>query len=200
MLQEIEELKLKNFIHRNARLMWEWETIDKRLGKNNEISYIISERNADGLPVVFEITYHIRSFCGILEKDKDGLEYPVFADKFIMRIIIPNNYPTVGSKLVFTFLTEDNTGQNIPHPWHPNIRYYGDFAGKVCLNELASGTYTDLALYIDRVALYLKYEKYHASVIDPPYPEDDIVAHWVVQQAEPKGWIDDLKKYKTKKP
>jgi hypothetical protein len=193
MLAEIEELKQMRFVHRNARLLWEWETIVKRFGNNKEISFKIVEKNADGIPVKFEIIYNIVSFCGIKEKDKKGLEHPVFANRFCMLIIIPNNYPTFESKLVFKFLTEDNSKNKIPHPWHPNIRYYGDFAGKVCLNELASGTYTDLAVYIDRVAFYLKYEKYHASVIDPPYPEDEIVAEWVVNQAEPQGWIDELK-------
>ncbi len=197
MIQEIEEIKKKNLVHRNARILWEWETIDIRLRNSDEISYSIVERNADGIPVIFEIAFNIKSFCGIKEKDKNGFEYPVFAEKFIMQIIIPNNYPTVGSKLVYKFLTKNVSGQKIPHPWHPNIRFYGDFAGKVCLNEQASGTYTDLAMYINRVAAYLKYEKYHASVEEPPYPEDERVAEWVVNQAEPKGWIDDLKTNKT---
>ena len=193
MLQEIEIFKQKNFVSSNARLLWEWEVIDKRLHKNTEISYNIIERNAVGLPLVFEVVYMIRSFCGVMEKDSNGLEEPKFADKFVMRIHVSNNYPSVDSKLVFKFLTKNDAGEEIPHPWHPNIRYYGDFAGRVCLNTVAFGTYTDLALYIEKVGLYLKYEKYHA-INEPPYPEDYIVAEWILNQAEPNGWIDNLKK------
>ena len=83
----------------------------------------------------------------------------------------------------------------IPHPWHPNIRYYGDFAGRVCLNAEAFGSFTDLSWYIDRVARYLTFETYHAKIGVPPFPEDDTVAEWVIKQAEPQGWIEELKKY-----
>lgn len=194
----IEKYKQEKFVHSNARLLWEWEAIDKRLKNNKEISYSIVERNAEGLPVEYEVYYDIRSFCGVADKDKNGLERPLFADEFKMKIFIPNNYPSIDSKLVFRFLTEDVFGIEIPHPWHPNIRYFGDFAGHVCLNNVAYGTYTDIALYIEKIALYLKYDKYHALNI-PPFPEDNIVAEWVVNQAEPNGWIDELKNNKMTK-
>jgi hypothetical protein len=192
MLQEIEELKQKRFICRNARLLWEWENIDRRLRDNDEILYCVKEKNGEGIPIIYEVKFNIRSFCGVMEKDENGLEKPVIADKFIMRIEIPNNFPSVDSKLNFVFLTKNGNGEKISYPWHPNIRFFGDFAGKVCLNREALGSYADLALYIEKVALYLKYEKYHAFNT-PPYPEDDIVANWVIKQAEPNGWIDDLK-------
>jgi hypothetical protein len=193
MNQEIDLYKAKNFTGTNYRLLEEWEAIFNRFENNKEINVIIRERNASGLPVVFEVIYKITSFCGVMEKDEDGLEKPIFAHEFIMRIYIPNNYPSVDSKLVFRFMTENIRENKIRHPWHPNIRYYGDFVGRVCLNNVAYGTYTDLALYIEKVALYLKYEKYHA-VNEPPFPEDNKVADWVINQAEPNGWIDDLVK------
>ena len=74
----------------------------------------------------------------------------------------------------------------IPHPWHPNIRYFGEFAGRVCLNTLNS--HTSLAWCVDRVALYLRYDLYHA-IQEPPYPEDPKVARWIIQQGEPNEWI-----------
>ena len=188
---ELDIFKTKNFTGTNYRLLEEWEAIFNRFQNNKEICVVIRERNAEGLPIVFEVIYNIRSFCGIMDKDENGLEAPIFANQFLMRITIPNNYPSVDSKLVFRFLSEDIHENSIPHPWHPNIRYFGDFVGRVCLNNSAYGTYTDLALYIEKVALYLKFEKYHA-VNEPPYPEDNMVAEWVLNQAESNGWIDEL--------
>ena len=46
----------------------------------------------------------------------------------------------------------------------------------------------DLAWYVERVALYLRYDLYHA-VQEPPYPEDMKVARWVLRQGEPEGWV-----------
>jgi hypothetical protein len=46
----------------------------------------------------------------------------------------------------------------------------------------------DLAWYVERVALYLKYDLYHAKQA-PPYPEDITVARWVLRQGEPMRWI-----------
>ena len=193
MEQEIDAFKSKSFTGTNMRLLEEWNSIINRFQNNNEISILIRERNAAKLPIVYDVVYNIRSFCGVKEKDENGLEMPILAKGFTMRISIPNNFPSVESKLDFRFLTEDILEINkIPHPWHPNIRYFGDFAGKVCLNKAAFSTYTDLALFIERVSLYLKYEKYHAEHIEP-YPEDDLVANWVLEQAEPNGWIDDLR-------
>lgn len=59
-------------------------------------------------------------------------------------------------------------------------------AGRVCLN--APDSYMDLVWYVERVALYLKYELYHAKQ-EPPYPEDINVARWVLRQGEPMRWI-----------
>ena len=174
--------------------MNEWMSIDERYMHNPEVSYIIRKRNAEGLPVIYEIIFNIKSFCGVEEADENGWQRPLFHDEFIMRIIIPNNYPGVDSKLEFKFLTQTPTGFKIPHPWHPNIRYFGDFAGLVCLNTNACGSYTDLSFYINRVVSYLKYEKYHA-LNTPPYPQDNKVAEWVLDQAEPNGWITELQEY-----
>ena len=193
MSQELDTYKCRNFKGSHLRLLEEWISIDARFQNNKEVAYIIRERNGEGLPVVYEIIYNIRSFCNVLEADENGIELPVFADRFVMRISIPNNFPSVESKLVFKFLTESLTGNKIPHPWHPNIRFFGDFVGRVCLNKEAFSSFTSLSLFIERVALYLKYEKYHAIIGEKPFPEDEKVAEWVMKQAEPNGWIDDLK-------
>ncbi|MFZ4398516.1 MAG: hypothetical protein ACOYO1_00665 [Bacteroidales bacterium] len=193
MIAEIEKYKKLNLKAKDSRLLEEWELIMKRFSNNEEIEIFIRERNPNGLPIDYEIKYKIRSFCGITEKDENGLQHPLFANEFTMRITIPKNFPSCDSKPYFCFMTEDILEINkIPNPWHPNIQYYGDFPGKVCINEVAFGTFADLALFIERIALYLKYEKYHAVLVEP-YPQDLKVAEWVREQAEPNGWIEELK-------
>ncbi|MBQ5997743.1 MAG: hypothetical protein IJL64_07775 [Bacteroidales bacterium] len=190
--QEIDRYRNIRFTGKNRRLMYEWTAMDARFRDEPDIAYTVRRRNADHLPTMYEVVFKVRSFCGVLPADGDGWNRPVFGDVFRMVIQIPNNYPAIDSKLEFRFLTTDGDGREIPHPWHPNIRYYGDFAGHVCLNTPACGTFTDLAWYVDRVMLYLKYEKYHAQNT-PPFPEDLKVAEWVLEQAEPNGWIKELR-------
>jgi hypothetical protein len=197
MKQEIDTYKAKDFTGINVRLLEEWAAIIRRFQSNKEIKIIIRERNPDGLPVIYEVVYNIRSFCGIMGKDEKGLEKPILADSFIMWIEIPKGFPSADKKnLKFKFLTENVFGTKIAHPWHPNIRYYGDFSGKVCVNEKAIAGITDIAFFIEWIGLYLKYIKYHA-LNTPPYPEDEKVAKWILEQAEPNGWIADLQKGKS---
>ncbi|MDL2296403.1 hypothetical protein LJC68_00175 [Bacteroidales bacterium OttesenSCG-928-B11] len=191
MAREIDEYRGKKFSGRSARLFREWEAIDEKLKNSTEISYIIRKRNAEGLPIVYEVIYNIESFCNVSAPDENGLQKPLKHNEFFLRINIPNNYPSVDSKLEFMFRTTDNFGKEIPHPWHPNIRFFGDFAGRVCLNTKAYGTFVDLAHYIERITAYLRYDKYHAQNI-PPFPEDTKVAEWVLTQAEPNGWIKEF--------
>ena len=193
-MNNLDDFKGKTFKGRNARLLKEWESIEKRCANDPEILCVVRKRNPEGLPVIYEVLYNIRSFCGVGEPDADGKQQPLFADRFQMRINIPNNYPGVDAKLEFKFMTQNVMGQPIPHPWHPNIRYYGDFAGRVCLNADACGSYTDLSWYIDFMARYLRYENYHAKIGVPPFPEDDKVAEWITKQGEPDGWVAQLQK------
>ena len=185
-MREVDNYKDKRYVGRNARLLNEWVAIDERYRHNQEVSYIIRKRNAEGLPVVYEVIFNIKSFCGVTEPDEKGLQHPLFHDEFVMRINIPNNYPSIDSKLEFKFLAKTATGMEIPHPWHPNIRYFGPMAGRVCLN--VNDTWTGLAWGVGRIADYLRYDRYHA-VAEPPYPEDMQVAAWVVRQGEPNEWI-----------
>ena len=166
---------------RNRRLLHEWQRIEQELAAHPEIQWQVNRTNAEGLPTGYLIDYHIRSFCGVDEK-----EQPVWADSFRMQIELPDSFPCVDGAPIYRFQTEDENGQPIPHPWHPNIRYYGPFAGRVCLNTV--DTYMDIIWAIKRVASYLRYERYHA-LSEPPYPEDLQVAAWVIRKAEPKGWI-----------
>ena len=175
---------------RNRRLLYEWQRLDERLSRHSDIAYRPTRLNAAGMPVQYLVTYHLRSICGVEHADQLGQpgasNAPVFADEFLMLIDLPADYPCVDAAPVFRFLTTDTDGQDIPHPWHPNIRYFGCMAGRVCLNQ--PDTYTELAWGVERIASYLRYERYHA-VNEPPYPEDLQVAAWVVRQGEPNGWV-----------
>ena len=175
---------------RNRRLLHEWIQLDRALEHRKEIGYQVSRRNEQGMPTTYLITYRLRSICGVEQLEQlnepNINNKPVFASCFVMRISLPENYPCVDAPAEFYFQTHDQDGKAIPHPWHPNIRYFGDFAGRVCLNT--PDTYSSLAWCVERIGHYLNYDRYHATQ-EPPYPEDLKVAEWVVRQGEPRGWI-----------
>jgi hypothetical protein len=179
MEREIENFKQKNFSGKDARLYKEWEMIDRRYYDNKHGSYIIRKRNGLGLPIVLDIIFNVKSIIGVKPEESTGLLKPVFGKEHIMRITLPNNYPSADGQPEFVFTTD---------VWHPNVRFYGDFKGRVCLNTGDSGVHTHLVDYIDRVVDYLKYEDYHAKN-EYPYPEDLDVAEWVLKQGEPNGWV-----------
>ena len=175
---------------RNRRLLHEWRTLEERFGARKDVDVQVAACNAAGLPVRYLVEYRLRSICGVENVERlgePGVENPpLFADGFRMEIELPVNYPCVDGAPVFRFLCSDDGGRPLPHPWHPNIRWFGAMAGRVCLN--ANDTYTDLAWGVDRIARYLRYDLYHA-VAEPPFPEDMQVAAWVVRQGEPREWI-----------
>ena len=175
---------------RNRRLWHEWHQLEKGLVGRRDISIQVTRRNADSLPIEYLVNYHLRSICGVEhenELNEQGVvNAPVFATGFLMKIDIPHGYPCVDAPPSLCFLTADSSGESIPHPWHPNIRYFGAFAGRVCINM--TDTYTDLLWGVNRVASYLRYDTYHATM-EPPFPEDLKVAEWVIRQGEPHHWI-----------
>ena len=180
MQKEIDNFREKNFKGRDARLIKEWEMIERRYANDNQAEYIIRKRNGMGLPVVYDIVFNIKSITGVENPDENGLKKPVFGNQHIMRITLPNNYPSADGLPEFKFTTDI---------WHPNIQHFGDFKGLVCLNQRDSGTQTNLIEYIDRVIAYLTYEDYHA-INEYPNPQDLTVAEWVLEQGEPQGWVE----------
>jgi len=179
MEREIDSYKDKNFVGKDARLFKEWEMIDKRYFNDEQSEYIIRKRNGLGLPIVYDIVFNIKSIIGVEEPDEQGLKKPIFGKGHIMRISLPNNYPGADGQPEFMFTTP---------VWHPNIRFFGDFKGRVCLNTSDHGAQTRLVDYIDRVTKYLTYEDYHAKN-EYPYPEDLDVSEWVITQGEPNKWV-----------
>ena len=175
---------------RNRRLLFEWRQLEEKLSRRQDISLSVVKRNAAGLPILYLIDYRLRSICGVEHLDQlnmTGIENrPIFSDGYQMTLELPPGYPGVDAPPLLNFLTVDSSGQPIAHPWHPNIRFFGAFAGKVCINM--TDTYPDLLWGVERVASYLRYDTYHA-IMEPPYPEDLEVAAWVRHQGEPNGWI-----------
>ena len=131
---------------RNRRLLKEWRLLEERFSGRRDIVVSVQECNAEGLPVRYRVDYNIRSICGVEQMERlgeAGVENPpLFADSFRMDLVLPRNYPCVDGAPEFRFRTEDEEGKPLPHPWHPNIRYFGEMAGRVCLNR--DDTYTDL--------------------------------------------------------
>ena len=175
---------------RDRRLLHEWQKLEQGLARRSDIICRVARSNASGLPVAYVVDYHIHSICAVTHMEQlnqPGVSNePLFADHYTMQIDLPANYPCVDGAPVFHFLTADEQGQTLTHPWHPNIRYFGAFSGRVCINM--ADTYTDLLWGVLRVASYLRYDTYHAT-LEPPYPEDLQVAAWVREQGEPNGWL-----------
>lgn len=182
----IEDFDIKALSGRNRRLLFEWQQMEQLLSQDSDINWRVLHTNTAGLPTSYLVDYHIRSFCGVTDIERLNqpgvVNEPLFADRFVMQIDLPDNYPQIDAAPRFHFVDS-------PIPWHPNIRFFGDLAGHVCMNF--ADTYTGLHWGIERVAMYLHYSSYHA-LPEPPYPEDPQVALWVVRQAEPKGWIDTI--------
>ena len=185
MNETINKFDLKKLSPRDACLWKEWKELDSLCSKRKStaanprepsISYIIRKKNAMGLPTEYEIWYRVKSIIGV--EDTPAPRKPIFGSLHKMSIVLPNNYPSADGNPIFTFRT------NI---WHPNIRYSGSFKGHVCLNSKDMGVMASLKSLVLRVEQYLKYNDYHAQNIYP-YPEDQNVAEWVREEAEPNGW------------
>ena len=175
---------------RDRRLLAEWRQLRSQTEGRQDIICTPTLFNSSAYPVQYEVEYRIRSICAVRGVESlgsgDCINPPVFADRFIMRISLPEEFPCVDAPAEFRFLVSDDKGYALPHPWHPNIRWFGSKAGHVCLNR--NDSFTSLAWGVERVASYLRYELYHARN-EPPYPEDRRVASWVICQGEPNEWI-----------
>lgn len=181
----INNFDLKKLAPRDACLWKEWKELDSLCSKRKaesanprepSISYIIRKKNAIGLPTEYEIWYRVKSIVGV--EDTTAPRKPIFGNLHKMSIVLPNNYPSADGNPIFTFRT---------NVWHPNIRYSGSFKGHVCLTIKEMGVMASIKDLVLRVERYLKYQLYHARNTYP-YPEDQNVAEWVREEAEPNGW------------
>ena len=168
-----------NFTGRDARIADEWEKIEQRFSDDKQCEYIVRKRNGNGLPVVFDIVFNMKTIVNVKKPDERGLQKPEFGDEHIMRITIPNNYPGADGQPEYLFTTP---------VWHPNIGYHDPVKGHVCLNDKDAGTNISIVENIERVIDFLNYDDYFAENREP-HPKDLTVAAWVRDQAEPQGWL-----------
>lgn len=118
-------------------------------------------------PSSYKIKYKVKSIVIL-----DPQEMPVFGKEHIMHIHLPKDYPiqTADCKM-------------ITKAWHPNI---SSERGTICTNHKEGGPLFWIDDLVIRIGEYLQYKKYMAENKDP-WPEDQKVAKWVREFAEPKG-------------
>lgn len=169
---------------RLRRLRNEYEELKRLAAHRPDITLSVTATEQE-VPVAYSVEYNIRCICGVTDiehlNEPGVVNAPLYAESFVLDITIPPSYPCIDAMPSFAFRIIDEQHRPIPHPWHPNIRYFGAFAGHVCMNQPDS--YTSLAWCVSRIAQYLDYSLYHA-LNEPPYPEDLKVAQWVREQYE----------------
>lgn len=162
-------------------MAYEQQKLEELAARRDWMTLEIMGRTSEGVANHYRVTYAIRSLSGVEDAEhiveRAFTNKPLYADTFVLDVTLPPAYPSIDAMPSFRFLTADDDGNPLPHPWHPNIRWYEPMAGRVCINM--PDTYSDLAWCVERIARYLRYEIYHA-VNEPPYPEDLKVAQWVL--------------------
>jgi|GEM_PF-2056452 hypothetical protein len=103
---------------------------------------------------------------------------PVLASEHVMELHLPVGYP-IDAPVCYM----------VSAAWHPNIQHEtGPYQGRICGNTEGFGSFFSLDDLVLRVRSMLRYETYHAEMRFP-YPEDEHVARWVREVAEPMGWV-----------
>jgi ubiquitin-protein ligase len=181
-MSEIDKFRDEKYKGRDARLFKEWDLLEKKFGKDSRVTTIIvRKQNAKSkLPEKYEIIFNVKSIVGVNPMDENKLETPIFGNRHRLTVDLPDNYPSAEGLPRIMFASD---------VWHPNIRFFGDFKGRVCLTFQDRPLTTPLTDYIDTVLEYLTYEDYMANDAYP-YPEDLTVAAWVREQAEPNKWLN----------
>jgi len=134
---------------------------------------VIKSQTALNIPVQYHVHYNIKSIVGI-----DDQKAPIFGHQHTLDISIPPRYPLVPCII-----------KMISPVWHPNIKFDGNYKGRICGNVKNFGKAYDLYQLVLRIGEILQYKNYHAEHI-PPYPEDSKVAVWVMSYAEPKNIVN----------
>lgn len=128
------------------------------------------------VPNKYLIHYNFKTITGV-----DADQNPIYGDHHVAEIDLPKKYPLEAAKIYMKTPV-----------WHPNIKFSGQFKGRVCGNTRDFGKGYDLYQLVLRLGEILQYKNYHA-VHAPPYPEDAQVADWVLQHAEPNDIVNKAK-------
>lgn len=171
------EQKRRQYDPLQQRLANEHLLLDRLCKGKNELEYKVLE--PENLPpLAYRININgLRSIVGI-----DDEQMPQFGDQHQLDLQLTVNYPMeppvcyLSSKI-----------------WHPNIQSSpGPFEGRICGNTEGFGTYYTLDELVLRIMSMLAYETYHARMVQP-FPEDEDVARWVREIAEPLGIVSSGK-------
>jgi len=162
--------KIKN--PRNRRLAREHIALDELCSKTDKISYEVTA-SIGPVPEAYLIHYNLRSIVGI-----DENQDPVYGYRHTVEITLPKKYPMEGA---MCYAKSDL--------WHPNIKSDGRYKGRICGNTKEFGSLYDLNMLVLRVGEILQYKNYHA-LPTAPYPEDEKVARWIRDHAEPNMIIN----------
>lgn len=164
--------------------MKRFDPLEKRLAKEHLSLLELMEGRADmGFewlptedlpPRLYVVDFHdLPSIIGI-----DAESHPVFGSEHQMEIRLTGIYPA-----------EPPVCYMRTPIWHPNIQGgNGAFKGRVCGNNVHFGAHFTLVDLIWRVRDMLEYKVYHARMYYP-FPEDEVVAKWVREVGEPRGFV-----------
>ncbi len=164
---------------RYKRLANDHIKLDETCGRSNKITYEILHRLGSQPPEKYRIIYKVKSIVGIHDRTK----MPIYGNEHRVNIELPEGYPGP---------TGDPICYMDSEIWHPNIRWSGKYKGRICITAKALGAWHSLDMLVIRIGEMLQWKNYLAENIEP-YPEDEHVAQWVREVAEPKG-IVNLKK------
>jgi ubiquitin-protein ligase len=169
--------KMKPRDRRDTRLVKEYNAIDELCSKTSKINYEVVTTNKRGIPERYKISYNnIKSITGInSEFDKS----PIYGFNHDAVLNFPIDFP--GTSHPEIFMTSDI--------WHPNIKSKDPKKGRICINAKQISKYHGVEDLIYRVGELLQYKNYWA-IWEPPYPEDEEVAEWVISYAEPNNIVN----------
>ena len=169
-LARFYEERMRNYNPLERRLAHEHTLVDELCAQQSDISYKIIHQAQPPYDSRVTLT-NLRSITGI---DQDQL--PRFGSTHVFEMRLTPGFP----------LEPPVCYMSTP-VWHPNIQSEpGPFQGRICGNTEGFGAFYSLDSLILRIRAMLAWETYHAEMTDP-YPEDEDVARWVREAAEPLG-------------
>ncbi len=175
-------VKYKKFNNpRDNRLAKEHELLDDFCEQSKIVSYEGKRRRGGLPPDKYLFHYNLKSVVGI-----DANQNPIYGNKHTAEIEISPQFPLGGQP----------SCKMITPAWHPNIKFDGAFAGKICINAEALGSWHTMDMLAERIGEMLQFKNYHA-VNEPPYPEDAKASQWMREYAEPRNIINKAKKIYT---
>lgn len=153
---------------RDERLAGEHLALAEMLEKTNKITYQVNSGSRVP-PESYLIGYHVKSIVGINED-----QTPIYGNYHEVEITFPAGYPLTAAAKCYTKTPV----------WHPNIKWDGRFKGRICGNTKEFGKLYFLNMLVVRIGEILQFKNYHAEQT-APFPEDESVARWTRDYAEP---------------